>query len=69
MQKEDLKITAKEPVTTEAGTFNSYLLSYTIQDKESRIWIVKDMPLPVKAEVYDAGGKLQFEFELVKATN
>ena len=69
VQKEDLKITAKEPLTTEAGTFNSYLLSYTIQEKESRIWIVKDMPLPVKAEVYDADGKLQFKFELVKTTN
>jgi hypothetical protein len=66
VQKEDLKITAKEPVTTEAGTFDSYVLSYKIKDKESRIWIVKDKPLPVKAEVYDADEKLQFRFELVE---
>ncbi len=66
VQKEELKITAKEPVTTEAGMFDSYVVSYKIKDKESRIWIVKDKPLPVKAEIHDADGNLQFRFELIE---
>ncbi|MEM2759765.1 MAG: hypothetical protein QXU32_07790 [Nitrososphaerales archaeon] len=67
VQKEDLKITAKERITIESGTYDSFVLSYKIKDKESRVWIVKDKPLPVKAEVYDANGKLQFKFELIES--
>ena len=66
VQKEELKITAREDIVTKAGTFDSYVLSYKIKNKENMIWIVKDKPLPVKAEVYDIYGKLQFKFELVK---
>lgn len=66
VQREDLEITARDKVVTEAGTFDSHILSYKVKDKESSIWIVKDKPLPVKAEVYDVDGNLQFEFELQK---
>jgi len=69
VQKEDLKIISSEPVKTDAGTFNSYVLSYTIKDRESKIWIVKDMPLPVKAMVHDADGNLQFAFNLINVIN
>lgn len=66
VQREDLKITTRDKVVTDAGTFDSYVLSYKIKEKESSIWIAKDKPLPVKAEVYDADGNLQFKFELLK---
>jgi len=66
VQREDLKITARDKAVTDAGTFDSYILSYKMKDKESAIWIVKDKPLPVKAEVYDVDGNLQFKFELLK---
>lgn len=66
VQKEDLRVTAKENVMTEAGIFDSYVLSYRIKDKESRVWVVEDKPLPVKGEVYDVDGKLQFKFELIE---
>jgi hypothetical protein len=66
VQKEDLTIIGKEDVETQAGTYNSYVLGYEIRDKESKIWIVKEKPLPVKGEIYDADGNLQSRFELIK---
>jgi hypothetical protein len=32
--------------------------------KTSKIWISKDIPLPIQAEVYDANSQLQYEYEL-----
>lgn len=66
VQTQDLKISTKESVRTQAGVYDSYVLSYKIKDKESKIWIVKDKPLPVKAEVYDEDGILQFMFDLIE---
>ncbi len=65
VHKEEIKITLREQVLTEAGMFSSFVLSYMLEDKESKFWIVKDKPLPVKARPFDSDGKLQFEFELV----
>jgi hypothetical protein len=33
--------------------------------KTSRIWIDHDIPLPVKAEVYNAQNQLQYEYALL----
>ena len=63
-----VRVTGQETVQTPAGTFNAFVLSYKLQDKISKIWIVKDMPLPVKAEVYDANDSLQYKIDLVKMT-
>lgn len=60
------RITDQETIQTHAGTFQAFVLSYKLQDKTSKIWIVKNMPLPVKAEVYDAQDNLQYKYELVK---
>jgi len=65
IQTQELKVSAIEKISTPAGTFDSYVLRYDIMDKQSKIWIVEDLPLPAKAEVYNADGKLQFTFELV----
>jgi hypothetical protein len=65
IQSQELKISAIEKVSTPAGTVDSYILSYTIKDKQSKLWIVEELPLPIKAEVYDEDGNLQFSFELV----
>jgi len=67
LQTQQLKITSIERVSTEAGSFGSYVLSYSIQDKESKLWIVADQPLPVKAEVYGADLNLLFKFELIES--
>jgi hypothetical protein len=41
------------------------VLGYKLLDKTSKIWVVRDMPFPVKAEVYDAADNLQYKYELV----
>lgn len=61
-----VRVTGEETVQTQAGTFDAFVLSYKLEENTSRIWVVKDMPLPVKAEVYDAEDQLQYEYELVR---
>ena len=60
----DRKVAAKEKVTTPAGTFECYKITYTIKTKmmmgrESKAaeWIAKDVGL-VKSESYKNNGKL-----------
>lgn len=59
-----VKITSQQNLQTKAGTYNAYVLSYTLGPKTSRIWITPDLPLPIKAEVYNAQGQLQYKYEL-----
>jgi hypothetical protein len=63
-----VRVTGEEMVQTQAGAFDSFVLSYKLAEKTSKIWVAKDMPLPVKAEVYDVDDNLQYKYELVKAT-
>ncbi len=60
-----VRVTAEEQVPTQAGTFDAFLLSYKVGENTSRIWVVGDLPLPVKAEVYDPADELLYEYELV----
>jgi hypothetical protein len=60
-----VKITGQEKIETNAGTFNTYVLSYIMGSKTSRIWIAHDVPLPIKAEVYNAQGQLQYKYTLL----
>lgn len=46
------------------GSTDAFTISYKIGDKESKFWIVDNLPLPVKAEVYDIDGNLQYSYEL-----
>ncbi|MDE1766951.1 MAG: hypothetical protein KGI27_11890 [Thaumarchaeota archaeon] len=46
------------------GSANAYLLSYRIGANENKFWIVDNLPLPVKAQVYDFNGNLDYTFEL-----
>ena len=50
------------------GSANAFVVSYDIGDKQSKFWIVDDLPLPVKAEVYDIDGNLQYSYELTSLT-
>jgi hypothetical protein len=63
-----VRVTNEEPVDTPAGTFDSFVLSYKLAEETSKIWVVRDMPLPVKAEVYDAEDKLLYQYELTNAS-
>ncbi|MDQ3840497.1 MAG: hypothetical protein M3297_14655 [Thermoproteota archaeon] len=59
-----VKISAQEEIRINSQTFETYVLSYTVDSKTSKIWIAKNIPLPVKAEVYNAIDQLQYEYEL-----
>lgn len=63
-----VRVTGEETVQTQAGSFEAFVLGYKLNDKTSRIWVVGEMPLPVKAEVYDAEDNLQYRYELVKSS-
>jgi hypothetical protein len=58
-------IITQEKLHTSAGAFDAYVLGYTIGSKLSRIWIAHDIPLPIKAEVYNSQGELQYKYELI----
>ena len=58
------RVTSEEPISTPAGTFDSFVLSYKLAEDTSKIWVVRDMPLPVEAEVYDAEDNLLYRYEL-----
>ena len=62
------RVTNEERVSTPAGVFDSFVLSYKLAEQTSKIWVVRDMPLPVKAEVYDAEDKLLYKYELVNVS-
>ena len=62
-----VRVTGKEQVQTPAGTFEAFVLSYKLAENTSKIWVVKDKPLPVKAQVFDSDDKLQYQYELVRA--
>lgn len=64
-----VKIVSQQTIQTQAGSFDSYVLGYKLKDKESRIWMTKEVPFPVKAEVYDPEDKLFYSYELIRADN
>ncbi len=64
-----VRITSQETVQTLAGSFDSYVLGYKLKENDSKIWMTRQVPFPVKAEVYDPDDQLLYEFELVRASN
>jgi hypothetical protein len=60
-----VKVIAQEKIQTIAGSFDTFVLGYTIGSKTSRIWIDHDIPLPIKAEVYNAQNQLQYRYALL----
>lgn len=62
---EKLKVTDSGKMSFGFGSANAYLLSYRIGAHINKIWIVDNLPLPVKSEIYDPDGNLQYSYELV----
>ncbi|WP_101477309.1 hypothetical protein [Candidatus Nitrosotalea bavarica] len=60
-----LKVTDSGKMSFGFGSANAYLLSYRIGAHINKIWIVDNLPIPVKSEIYDPDGNLQYTFELV----
>ena len=63
-----VRVTGEETVQTQAGSFDAFVLSFKLEENTSKIWIDRHLPLPVKAEVYDADDNLQYKYELGGAT-
>jgi hypothetical protein len=59
-----VRIVGVEKIDTPAGSFTTYVLGYEIGKKQSKLHLVKELPLPIKAEVYNANGTLQYKYEL-----
>ena len=62
---EKLAITDTGKMSFSFGSENAYLLSYRIGANINKIWIVDNLPLPVKSEIYDPDGNLLYTYELV----
>jgi hypothetical protein len=59
-----IKVIGKENIKTSAGNFDAFILGYKIGSKTSKIWLTHEVPLPVKAEVYNAEGTLSYKYTL-----
>ncbi len=60
----DAKIEDTDTISTPAGNYNVYTLGYNVGNSTSKIYLNKDLPLPIKAEVYDENDKILYEYEL-----
>ena len=63
-----VRVTSQETVETRAGSFDSFVLTYKLDDETSRIWMVDTMPLPVKAVTFDEADQPYYSFELLRAS-
>jgi len=64
----DARIVSKDTITTPFGAYAVYSLQYKVGNSLNTIYINKDLPLPVKAQVYGDNGKLLYEYELQSIT-
>lgn len=64
----DIAITEHGKTNFRFGSVDSFTVSYDIGDKQNKFWIVDNLPLPVKAEIYDIDGNLQYAYELTSLT-
>ncbi|MGV8106537.1 MAG: hypothetical protein ACP5OH_02060 [Nitrososphaerota archaeon] len=60
----DVRIEDIEKITTPADTFDVYSLQYKVGNSISKIYLNKELPFPVKAQVYDENDKILYEYEL-----
>ncbi|HXV88841.1 MAG TPA: hypothetical protein VD710_07085 [Nitrososphaeraceae archaeon] len=60
----DVRIEGTEKITTPADTFDVYALQYKVGNSISKIYLNKNLPFPVKAQVYDENDKILYEYEL-----
>ena len=60
----DVRIEGIETITTPADTFDVYTLQYKVGNSISKIYLNKELPFPIKAQVYDENDKILYEYEL-----
>ena len=60
----DVRIEGIQKMTTPADTFDAYALQYKVGNSISKIYLNKELPFPIKAQVYDENDKILYEYEL-----
>ncbi|MGQ0638596.1 MAG: hypothetical protein ACT4N1_04505 [Nitrososphaerota archaeon] len=65
---QEITVTEHGQTSFRFGSADAFTISYDIGDKQTKFWIVDNLPLPVKAEVYDIEGNLQYTYELTSLT-
>lgn len=61
-----LKLTEYGDTQFDFGTLKTFLVSYEINKVKNKLWIVENIPLPVKAEYYNLDGTPDYSYDLVK---
>ena len=61
---QELTVTDHGKTNFAFGSVDAFVVSYKIGNKENKFWIVDNLPLPVKAEIYDINGNLKYSYEL-----
>jgi hypothetical protein len=60
----DVKIKSTESISTPAGSFDVYLLEFKVRNSISKMYLNKDLPFPVMAQVYDDNDQILYNYEL-----
>jgi hypothetical protein len=60
----DVKIESTESISTPAGSFYVYLLEFKVRNSISKMYLNKDLPFPVMAQVYDDNDQILYNYEL-----
>jgi len=60
----NVKIASTDTISVSTNSFKVYVLEYPVGNSLSKIYLNKDMPLPIKAEVFDENDKILYEYEL-----
>ena len=60
-----VKVIQKEYIKTSLGNFDSFVIGYKIGSNTSKIWLTHEVPLPVKAEVFNSEGDLWYRYRLI----
>ena len=67
-QTKKITVTEYGKVDLQFGSLNAYTLSYEIGEIENKFWVADGIPLPIKAEYYDADGNFDYSYELIDIT-
>jgi len=60
-----IKITSKEYLSSKVGELETFVLSYKLKHLSSNMWIAKNLPLPVKAQIFNEEDKLIYKYDIV----
>jgi len=60
----DVKITNTDTISISKDSYKVYVLQSKVGNSISKIYLNKDLPLPIKADVYDDNDKVVYQYEL-----